>query len=227
MKYIFFTLTFILNFSCIDDSTGLCPYLEFNKEAKTWFTQISEGQNIKFTNKKGEEKNYKVIKITLKKELLESNNNWLFRGTTEYYYYDRKFITFQKVNLEGKETLQTNTFGLSITMGPPSKVPKSKVGLFTTGVPYVEGTILGYNSNWMDYSYFKDKSKIEKVDTNLKLYTEVVKFKSNSDITTFRNIIMPGLNLKLPNIINEVWIDKKYGFIYFKEIDGVEWTRVK
>jgi hypothetical protein len=226
MKYCIIVLMLFLIISCKEESTGLCPYLEFNKEAKTWFTQITAGQNIRFSNKKGQEKNYKVVDVTLEKKILESSNDWLFGKTQEYYYYDRKFILFQKVEVEGKETPQTNSFGISITMRPPSKIRKEKVGLFTSGKADVQGSFLGYNSWGLDFTIFKDKSKIEKFETNQRMYKEVVKFKSNSDKPTFREIIMPGINFKLSNTINEVWVDKQYGFIYFKDISGEEWTRV-
>ncbi len=226
MKYIVIVLMLLFSVSCKDDSTGLCPYLEFNKEAETWFSQITAGQNIRFSNVKGQERNYKVVKITLEKKILEYEYNWLFGHKTEYYYYDRKFMLFQKVEIDGKETAESNMFGFSITMEPPTNVRKDDVGLFTSGQPNVEGSFLGYNGGNLDFTKFKDNNKIEKIVINQRQFNEVLKFKSNSELPTFRDIIMPGINLKLANTINEVWVDKQLGFIYFKDISGEEWSRV-
>jgi hypothetical protein len=52
-----------------------------------------------------------------------------------------------------------------------------------------------------------------------KTYNEVIKFNSNNPNPYYHT----GWNRNYN--INEVWYDRKFGFVYFKDIDGQAWVR--
>ena len=112
-------------------------------------------------------------------------------------------------------------------MSPPDGVDYKNLPPNTTAKVRIMGDFDDYNGQPLPDG---DRILLTFPDVNLPVsfstfvgatntYNEVLKFNSNNPDTYYHSGWDRNYN------INEVWYDRKYGFVYFKDIFGQSWVR--
>jgi hypothetical protein len=222
MKRSLVLFLFIGFFSCSDVSLfENVPYYSFDKEAKLWLSKIIPNDTLRFLGSDGKIVNFYILRKEINKEV---NTNC---GTTllgyhcaNYYYYDEIYLVYKR--LDGK--FSDHTEHLRMTMRLDSNVNKKNIPRGTIAKASLQGEFYGFNSKYdFPTMIFPDLYSIKKFET------------FTNQKRTYKNVITINSGSKEPIInrwfpyqrnISEVKFDLEYGFVYFKNLDGLEWKRI-
>lgn len=216
---IWFITFFVAFSSCKKQEIAGFSNFHFDATAKEWFTEIRVNDTLKFKSNIGKTRIYKVTEI--------NNNPWQVRDCNYwvdycevYYALDEKVITYKRLDsLSGPTKIQ-------MYMLPDSVVHKylpantvTKVKLYAEFDDYNGKPITGQNDLGLKFPDAYQPISFTTFIGGTKTYNQVIKFLSNNPKSYYHN----GRNSTYT--VNEVWFDKKYGFVYFKDIYGQEWIR--
>jgi hypothetical protein len=220
MKQTRFILMYLILFSCKKQDVSGPPYFAFDNTSREWFSELKVHDTLKFLSNLGTIRIYEVNAIESSKVVI-SDCGPVPGGCTVYYSYDEKLISFTRMDSFSSPT------DIKISMYPPDSLDYKKLPKGVIPKARIFGEFDDYNGQVLSNGdrillKFPDiyQNVLFSTFTNtVKAYNEVIKFKSNNPNTYYDT----GWNRNY-NII-EVWYDRRFGFIYFKDIYGEEWTR--
>jgi len=221
MKQTLIILVCLVFFSCKKEDVNNPPYFTFDNNAREWFSDLKVHDTLKFLSNFGNSRIYEVNDIETSKVVISGNCGTFFGGCTVYYRYDQKFISFNRIDSFSSPT------DIKITMFPPDSLDYTNLPKGIVAKARIFGDFDDYNGQLLangDRILLKFPDIYQNVSfstfTNaVKAYNEVIKFNSNNPSSYYHDGANRNYN------INEVWYDRKYGFVYFKDIYGQEWTR--
>lgn len=155
---------------------------------------------------------YEVISIESSKTGISGNCGFIGRCTV-YYRYDEKLISFNRIDSFSSPT------DIKISMYIPDSLDYTNLPKNVVAKTRIFGHFDDYNGQILPFPDVYQSIQFEKFTGASRTYNEVIKFKSNDPNSYYH----AGWN-RYYNI-NEVWYDRKFGFVYFKDINGQEWTR--
>lgn len=220
MKPTLIILLCLIFISCKKEEVNEPPYFTFDNTAREWFSDLKVHDTLKFLSNFGNVRIYEVNAIELSKVTV-SDCAPIIGGCTVYYRYDQKFISFNRIDSFSSPT------DIKIAMYPPGSLDYKNLPKGVVAKARIFGDFDDYNGQLLPNGdrillkfpdIYQDVSFSTFTDVG-RTYNEVTKFKSNNPNSYYHD----GWNRNYN--INEVWYDRKYGFVYFKDIYGQEWTR--
>lgn len=221
MKRPLIILLCLIIFSCKKEDVNNPPYFAFDNTARKWFSDLKAHDTLKFLSNLGNVRIYEVNAIETSKVVISGNCGTIIGGCTVYYRYDEKLISFNRIDSFSSPT------DIKISMYPPDSLDYKNLPKGVIAKAIIFGEFDDYNGEVLpndDRILLKFPDIYQNVSfstftTATKTYNEVIKFNSNNTNTYYHT----GWNRNYN--INEVWYDRKFGFVYFKDIYGQEWTR--
>ena len=214
-------ITIILTlYSCTKQDIPTRPYLSFDNTAKEWFSDLKINDTLKFLNNFGNTRSYRVSNIeTTKKDA--SDCTFTTGNCTIYFDYDERVIYFDRVDSFSSPTK------ISISMFPPNGVDYKNLPPNFKATASIYGFFDDYNGQilangdriLLTFPNIYQTVTFQTLVGATKTYNEVLKFNSNNSNTYYHT----GWNRNYN--ISEVWYDRKFGFVYFKDIFGQAWVR--
>jgi len=220
MKHSIIIVTLLTLYACTKQNLNTRPYFSFDNTAKQWFSDLQVNDTIRFLSNLGNSRTYRVSSIETTKQHIQ-DCNWTTGNCTIYFDYDERVIYFDRVDSFSSPTK------ITIYMSPPDGVDYKNLPPNTTAKVRIMGDFDDYNGQPLPDG---DRILLTFPDVNLPVsfstfvgatntYNEVLKFNSNNPDTYYHSGWDRNYN------INEVWYDRKYGFVYFKDIFGQSWVR--
>jgi hypothetical protein len=227
MKYLIFFSISCIFFSCIKQNDIKYPHFSFDKTAKEWFTEIRLNDSVVFLGSNQTQRVYKVVDIKNTVIDISSFGNWIFNlpGRT-YFTTENLSIVFQRMD-SIPIIDRAISFSVGIVMWVPDGVDYTQQPLNVIPVAKVSGSFEGYNripisqtSSYIQFPNLYDPHQLYSFNNSIRSYNQVLKLFSDNN-STYINPITQEVNT-----INEVWFDKKFGFVYFKDIYGNSWSKL-
>ena len=220
MKPTLIILICLIFFSCKKEDVYNPPYFTFDNTARQWFSDLKVHDTLKFLSNFGNVRIYEVNAIETSKVVVSGNCGTIIGACTVYYRYDQKFISFNRIDSFSSPT------DITIAMYPPDSLDYKNLPKGVVAKARIFGYFDDYNGQLLpngDRIFLKfpdiyQNIQFETFAAPTKTYNEVIKFKSNNP-DTYHLDAWHSYN------IDEVWYDRKFGFVYFKDIYGQEWTR--
>jgi hypothetical protein len=221
MKPTLIILLCLIFISCKKEEVNEPPYFTFDNAAREWFSDLKVHDTLKFLSNFGNIRIYEVNAIDTSIVVISGDCGTIFGGCNVYYRYDQNLISFNRI-----DSFSTPT-DIKIAMYLPDSLDYKNLPKGVVAKARIFGGFDDYNGQLLpngDRILLKFPNIYQNVSfstfTNaIKTYNEVIKFKSDNPNSYY----LDGWNRSYN--INEVWYDRKYGFVYFKDIYGQEWTR--
>jgi len=205
--------------SCRKQDIIIASNFHFDATAKEWFTEVKVNDTLNFKSNLGKARIYKVIDIN-NTPWQVSNCNWLTNICEVYYSLDEKVITYKRLDsLSGPTKIQMYMLPDSVIYKYLSANTVTKVKLYAEFDDYNGKQLSGQNDLGLKFPDAYQPISFVTFTGGTKTYNQVVKFLSNNTKAYYHS----GRNSNYT--VNEVWCDKKFGFVYFKDIYGQEWSR--
>ncbi len=206
--------------SCKKEGVNNPPYFVFDNTAREWFPDLKVHDTLKFLSNLGSLRIYQVNAIESSKVVI-SDCGPVPGGCAVYYRYDEKSISFNRIDSFSSPT------GIKISMYPPDSLDYKNLPKGVTAKARIFGEFDDYNGQifpngdriLLTFPDIYQNVSFSTFTTAIRTYNEVIKFNSNNPGTYYHT----GWNRNYN--INEVWYDRKFGFVYFKDIYGQQWTR--
>jgi len=213
MKRTLTILMCLIIFSCKKEDVNNPPYFAFDNTAREWFSDLKVHDTLNFLSNLGNKRIYEVNAIETSKEMVSGNCGAIFGNCTVYYWFDQELISFNRIDSFSSPT------DIKISMYIPDSLDYTNLPKNVIAKARIFGAFDDYNGQILPFPDIYQNIQFEKFTNATRTYNEVIRFKSNNPNSYYHD----GWN-RYYNI-NEVWYDRKYGFVYFKDIYGQEWTR--
>jgi len=213
MKRPLIILMCLIIFSCKKEDVNNPPYFAFDNTAREWFSDLKIHDTLKFLSNLGNARVYEVNAIETSKVVISGNCGTIIGGCTVYYRYDEKIISFNRIDSFSSPT------DIKISMYPPDSLDYRNLPKGVITKAKIFGDFDDYNGQTFPFPNIYQNVSFSTFTDASKTYNEVIKFNSNDPNPFYHT--GAGRNY----YINEVWYDRKFGFVYFKDIYGQEWRR--
>ena len=203
----------LIIFSCKKEDRNDPPYLSFDNTSREWFSDLEVNDTLKFLSNLGNVRTYGVNTIVTSKRSISGNCGNIVGNCTIYYWYDERVIQFNRIDSF------SSPINITITMVPPDSLDYTNLPNGAIAEAKIYGEFDDYNGLILPFPSIYKNVSFSTFTNSSKTYNEVIKFKSNNpnpyyDTGWSRNYS-----------IDEVWYDRKFGFVYFKDIYGQQWKR--
>jgi len=202
----------LIFFSCKKQDVNSPPYFPFDNTAREWFSDLKINDTLKFISNLGNVRIYEVNAIESSKVVI-SDCGPVVGGCTVYFRYDEKMISFNRIDSFSSPT------DIKISMYLPDSLDYRNLPKGVIAKARIFGEFDDYNGQILPFPDIYENVSFSTFANTTKTYNEVIKFKSNNPNPFYHS----GANRNY--YINEVWYDRKFGFVYFKDIYGEEWTK--
>jgi hypothetical protein len=213
MKRALIILMCFIIFSCKKEDVNTPPYFAFDNTARDWFSDLKVHDTLKFLSNSGNVRIYEVNAIESSKVVISGNCGTFIGGCTVYYRYDEKLISFNRIDSFSSPT------DIKISMYLPDSLDYRNLPKSVIAKAKIFGEFDDYNGQILPFPDIYQNVSFSTFTNSTKTYNEVIKFNSNNPNPFYHT----GASRNY--YINEVWYDRKFGFIYFKDIYGQEWKR--
>ncbi len=216
-------------FSCSKETVNNEPYFKFDNVGELLLSSVKVNDTIKFAGSNGSHREYRVFKVDKTKETVQECS-WNFGTCVTYYYYDLFRIYYIRTDSTPSPPNSPLTYTLSKQMQLPLGVDKKNLpkDAQTKAIVY-GGAFIDFNAipapgpvltyPYITYPDFYQPFTLTSYSNALTTYTDVVIIKSGNNSV----YVDPFSGTKYT--INEVWFDKKHGFVFFKDVFGNSWSR--
>lgn len=217
MRTTLFIACFLFFSSCYKEKVKSVPYFQLDEVSKQWFSEIKIGDTLQFEGSNGSVRTFRMSD-TIKSKHEQGDCSWNLGTCVVYYEYDYLVIIFDRIDT----VFAPGNMSFSIKMAVPDSIYRYQ------GVPEntkAKATIIGYLKGYNGYpGSFKFPD----------LYAAIPFTQYSNSIRTYSEVeILTSLNPTAwldyrgyLNTINEVWVDKKFGLVFFKDVYGISWRRV-
>lgn len=228
MKYFLTSIICFLFFCCNKKEPYQFPHYSFDEKAKEWLTKINLNDSLVFTGPNQSKRIYKVNNIERTTHSRVQDRGWLFSPGRTYFSYESLRIFFIRTDSIISPGWSASDFNISISMYLPDNVDYTQIPLIATPVAVIGGTFDGYNllpespyqSTYLNFPNIYEPYILFSYSNSLRSYNEVIKMFSGN------NSVFVNLTTNVTYTVNEVWFDKKFGFVFFKDIYGNTWSRI-
>lgn len=203
----------LINFSCEKDKVNSSPYFVFDNFAKQWFSELKAHDTIKFLSNFGNVRIYEVNAIENSKVVISGNCGTISAICTVFYRFDKRQIYVNRIDSFSIPS------GIEMGMYVPDGLDVENLPKNVVATARIYGTFDDYNGQTLLFPNIYQTVSFSTFSNSLKTYSEVIKFNSNNPNPFYD----PRWNIN--SNVNEVWYDRKFGFVYFKDIYGQEWKR--
>jgi len=230
MKRLFYFLFFLTLLSCNKERVESKPYFAFDEVGRKLLSELKLNDTLKFIGTNNNIQNYRIFKIDKTKEIVEDCG--FTTGTCKtYYYFDKVRFHFLRTDSIPFSPSSPLTYTFTLQMQIPTNVDKENIpndvkakalifGNAFIGYNAIPGNSPTYISPYINYPDFYSTNPIITYVNAVKTYDEVVVIKSGNNSA----YVDPLYGFVYT--INEVWFDKKYGFVLFKDVYGNEWKKI-
>jgi hypothetical protein len=204
------------------------PYFKFDRMGEQLLSGINLNDTIKFAGSNGSNRQYRVFKIEPVKQTVQ-DCSWNTGYCITYYYYDFLKIYFIRTDTIPPSPNSPLTASLTKQMQLPLDIDKKKIPKDVQAKAHVFGGLVDFNAKpapepvWISpyiiYPDFYQPITLTTYTNAVRTYTEVVIIKSGNN-----SVYVDPLN-GTQYTVNEVWFDKKYGMVFFKDVFGNSWSR--
>ena len=224
MKLLNYILTVLILTSCTKEQENKTPYYSFDNKAKEWLSKININDTLNFVGTNGTIRSYKVFAVDKTRQQVR-DCGWTTGNCTIYFDFDQLEIWYKRIDSIPAQPNNAITFSIKLYMWVPDNVDYKQKPLNVVPVARMSGHFEGYNrlpippatSSYLKFPDLYSMITTATYTNSVRTYTEVISLKSeNSTAYSYSNYI---------STINEVGFDKKYGFVYFKDIFGNIWNR--
>ena len=221
---IIITLTLI---SCGKDIEPKEPYFSFDAVGTHLLSGLKLNDTLKFAGSNGSNREYRVFKIEKTKQSVQ-DCSWNFGTCVTFYYYDLMKIYYTRTDSSSPNS--PLTYSMTLQMQLPEGIDKKNIPKGTKAKALVWGNaFINYNkiptqsntwiSPYINYPDFYSFLQTATFSNSAKTYNEVVVIKSGN------NSVYVDPLYGFQSSVNEVWFDKKYGFVFFKDRNGNSWSK--
>ncbi len=216
--------------SCSKETVNNEPYFSFDNIGLTLLSEMKVNDTLKFVGTNNTRQEYRIYKIEKTKETVQ-DCNWNTGACRIYYYFDKiqfYFIRTDSISIPPNSPL---TYTLNLQMQIPITVDKQNIPKDTKAKASIFGNSFinfnaiplnspTYTSPYISYPDFYTTIPMTTFTNSIRTYNEVIILNSGNN--------SPYINPTNSYIstINEVWFDKKYGFVFFKDVFGNSWRRI-
>jgi hypothetical protein len=225
-----FKVSFILLFcACTKKEVKYIPYYSFDETGQSLLSELHVNDTLKFKKASGQIRTYVVYKIEKRKEDV-TDCDWYGKSCETFYYYDHLIFNFLRTdNLSIVPDSLIEYTRLDMQMQLPQGTDKenltadiqAKVVLY--GKSFVDYDIIPstpYATGYINFPDFYSALSTITYSNSVRNYEDVVVLNSgNNQIYTDP---YSGLNYT----IHEIWFDKKYGIVSFKDVYNNIWNRI-
>ena len=223
---IIFLLTLL---SCKKEITDSEPYFSFDNIGLSLLSEVKINDTLKFVGSNNTLQNYRVYKIEKTKETVQ-DCSWNTGACKIYYYIDKVQFYFIRIDSVPTPPNAPSTYSLILQMQLPNNIDKNNIPKDVQARALIFGNaFINYNkipvnsptyiSPYINYPDFYTTISFTTFTNSLKTYNDVIVLKSGNNspyITPIYGSI---------STVNEVWFDKKFGFVFFKDIYGNTWSK--
>lgn len=227
MKHLLVIIVLFCLASCKKDAVDSVPYFTFDELGKSLLSEVHLNDTIKFAGSNGRQRKYKVSLIERKKEVVQ-DCSWNTGSCRVYYYYDHMIYDFSRVDSIGPIPGYP-VYLLNVQMQLPRGIVNQQIpkNVQATAVLY-GGSFIDFNSSplqgpgpygWINFPDFYQPLSAVTFSNSVRSYINVVVIKSG------KNAVVTDPNNGAIYTVNEVWFDKIYGIVFFKDVLGNSWSR--
>ncbi|MCU0403775.1 MAG: hypothetical protein MUE99_04440 [Chitinophagaceae bacterium] len=228
-RYIFIIIFFVLSACQKEPALGEL-HLAFDQTGEHLLSGLKVNDTLKFAGSNGSSREYRVFKIERSKQTVQ-DCNWNTGYCNIFYTYDRLQVYFVRTDSIPLPPNSSFTYSLTLQMQLPAAIDKNNIPRNVKPEVHLFGNaFIDYNkvpeqsNNWttpyINYPDFYSDFQTISFSNAVKTYHEVVMIKSgNNEVYTD-----PLYGTRFT--INEVWFDKKNGFVLFKDVFGNTWSRI-
>lgn len=228
MKYLLTFIICFLFYCCNKKEPYQFPHYSFDAKAKEWFTKINLNDSMVFVGPNQSKRVYKITNIEKATHHVFEDRGWLFSAGRTYFSYEYLIIFFIRTDSILPPGSQAKNFIINISMSLPQNVDYTQVPLTATPLAKISGTFEGYNllpespyyNTYLNFPDIYQTLSLFSYSNSLRTYNEVIKLFSGN------NSVFVNLVTNISHTVNEIWFDKKFGFVLFKDIHGNTWSRV-
>jgi hypothetical protein len=228
MKYFLICIFSFLFYCCHKKDSYQFPHYSLDKKAKEWLTNMNLNDSLVFIGPNQNKRIYKIANIENTTNYVAEDRGWLFSNGRIYFSYELLKIFFIRTDSTPPPGFLSSHFNISIAMFLPQNTDYTQVPLLATPRAKVSGTFEGYNllpespynNPYLNFPDIYGDISLFNYSNSLRSYNEVIKLFSGNN-ATFTN-----LTTNVSFTVNEIWFDKKFGFVFFKDIYGNTWHRI-
>ncbi|WP_018611654.1 hypothetical protein [Segetibacter koreensis] len=220
MKPIIIIVILFTFFSCSKQDLNKRPYFSFDNTAKQWFSGLKVNDTLRFLSNFGNTRIYHVSNIETTKQHAQ-DCDWTTGNCTIYFDYDKRVIYFERVDSFSSPTKITMYVYPSDSVDYKNLTPNitAKVRIYGDFDDYNGQPLSNGDRRLLTFPNVYQPVPFQTFVGATKTYNEVLKFNSNNP-NTYHDI---GWD-RYYNV-DKVWYDRKFGFVYFKDILGQAWVR--
>lgn len=205
------------------------PYFKFDTIGEQVLSGLKVNDTLKFAGSNGFNQTYRIFKVTKTKQTVQ-DCNWTTGYCKIYYHYDELQIYFIRTDSTPLPPNSTLTYSMTLQMVLPAGTDKKNIPKDIKAKAQIWG------NGFINYNKIPAPAP-----THMSPYINYPDFYASLPTTTFTNavrtypdvyIIQSGNNAVYvdplyghQSTVNEVWFDKKYGFVFFKDVFGNAWSR--
>ena len=215
--------------SCRKDNEPIEPYFKFDSVGEQLLSGIKLNDTLKFAGSNGSYRAFKVFKVEIVKQA-DQDCSWNFGTCVTYYHYDYLKLYFIRIDTIPPFPDRPLTASLTKQVQLPVDVDKKNIPKGIQTKTYLFGELVDFNSIptpgpvWtfpsITYPDFYQPITFTSYSNAVRTYPEVVVIKSNNNSV----YIDPHFGSRYT--VNEVWFDKKFGIVFFKDVFGNSWKKL-
>ncbi len=205
------------------------PYYSYDDIGKLLLSELHLNDTLRFKNSNGKIREYLICKIVKRKEDV-TNCDWYGKSCETYYYYDHvifSFLRIDNISIGPDSLVEYST--LDMQMQLPIGIDKTNIAddvkaktvLF--GRTFVDYNIIPqtpFSVGYINFPDFYAPLNLTVFTNNVRKYEDVIVIESgNNNVYTDP---YSGNNYT----INEIWFDRKYGIVSFKDVNNNIWNRI-
>jgi hypothetical protein len=217
-------------FSCSKETINNEPYFQFDNIGLELLSELKLNDTLKFIGTNSTRQEYKIYKIEKAKEV-NQDCSWNTGNCKIYYYFDKIQFYFVRTDSVALPPNSPLTYTLNLQMQIPLNVDKKNIPKDTKAKALISGNSFinfnaiplnspTYTSPYISYPDFYTTISMTTFTNSIRTYNDVIVLNSGNN-SPYINPINSHVST-----INEVWFDKKYGFVFFKDVFGNSWRRI-
>lgn len=225
-----FTIILLLTLvSCRKEIEPKVPYFKFDIIGQELLSGLNLNDTLKFEGSNGSSRHYSIFKMEPVKQDVQ-DCSWNLGTCVTYYHFDFLRIYFIRTDTIPPPPNSPLTASLTKQMQLPLNVDKKNLPKDIQAKVIIYGGLVDFNalpqtgpgrsSPSITFPDYYQTFNFTSYSNSVRTYTEVSIIKSGNNSVYVDPI--NGTNYT----VNEVWFDKKYGLVFFKDVFGNSWSRI-
>ena len=224
----YFLFIVIISVSCGKEKLPTEPYFKFDAIGEQLLSGIKLNDTIKFAGTNGSNRQYLVFKIEKVKQTVQ-DCSWTLGTCNIYYHHDFEKFYFQRLDTIPPFPNSPLTATMTKQMQLPSGIDKKNIPKDVQVKTHFYGFLVDFNTfpqalpagttTFVTYPNFYTPLNYFTYSNTTRTFSEVVKLTSGNTSV----FVDPTSGSRYT--VNEVWFDKKFGVVFFKDVFANSWSR--